>query len=73
MNITLQEEKHPTYCKVLDKEGCEKYKEELQRKQVSELINKGDIHETYPVWNKKTLLHCVMYKYGFIVFELFWF
>ena len=55
MNLTIQNETQQTYCKVLDKEGYVKFREQLKEERVSEIIDNRDIRKTYTIWNDKIL------------------
>ena len=56
MNLTIQNDAQPTYCKVLDKDGLAKFKGKLTDEKVSEILDeKRNIKETYSRWNKRVL------------------
>ena len=55
LNIQLQADVGMTYSMILDKEGCDKFRERLEKENVSDLLNGNNIQETYSIWNKKVL------------------
>merc|ERR1712096_426937 len=53
MNLSILDEKSNTYAMVMDDNGRANYREILEQKKVSNLINNDDIRKTYPAWRKK--------------------
>ena len=52
MNISMKET-CKKYVNILDEEGWAKFREELQKEKVSEIITNDDIRCTYPKWREQ--------------------
>ena len=55
LNLSLKNNKKPTYCYVLNKEGMLEFKDKLLENRVSEIIDENDIKATYTKWNSKII------------------
>ena len=55
LNITLMEETQPKYVRVLGTEGWSKFREAIERENISKIIDGRCIQSTYLEWNDKVL------------------